>query len=67
MSKPATIYRAYLLRCWCEATMEAVETGALRFSLEDPHTGEREVFAGFEALVAFLRGELTPARKWPDG
>ena len=32
---------------------------AWRFSLEDPHTGERQGFATFEALIAFLQEALS--------
>jgi hypothetical protein len=57
-------YRAYLLRCWREAT-------GWRFSLEDPHTGERRGFAGPEALVghleATLGGDETTKAPDPDG
>ena len=47
-------YCAWLLRCWTRRGPES----AWRFSLEDPHTGERRGFAGLEALVAFLQAEL---------
>jgi hypothetical protein len=50
-SAPPPGYRAYLLRCWREAT-------GWRFSLEDPHTGARRGFAGPEALLAFLEVAL---------
>ena len=57
-------YRAYLLRCWREAT-------GWRFSLEDPHTGERQGFAGAEALLAHLEASLDGRRvtgpRAPDG
>jgi hypothetical protein len=50
-SAPPPGYRAYLLRCWREAT-------GWRFSLEDPRTGERRGFAGPDALLAFLGRDL---------
>ena len=48
-------YRSYLLRLWW-----ASEKGALilRIFVEDPHTGERQAFAGLEELIAFLREEI---------
>ncbi|MBI1744354.1 hypothetical protein HYR54_14995 [Candidatus Acetothermia bacterium] len=46
-----TNYRAYLVRCWCEAD------GAWRFSTEDPHTGEKRGFRDFQALVSYLRSK----------
>jgi hypothetical protein len=48
-------YRAYLLRCWREAT-------GWRFSLEDPRTGDRQGFAGPDALLAHLESTLTGRR-----
>jgi hypothetical protein len=45
-------YVAYLLRLW------RVKTGGeetWRASLEDPHTGERLGFAGFEEMLSFLQ------------
>jgi hypothetical protein len=51
-------YCAYLLRCWQEQSLARLGLAAWRFSLEDPHTGERRAFASFEALVGFLGGEL---------
>ena len=50
-------YCAYLLRCWQEP---GSGPGPLvwRFSLEDPHTGERRGFATWERLLAFLQAEL---------
>jgi hypothetical protein len=46
-------YRAYVLRSW-EKRGQTPEGSAWRFSLEDPHTGQRRGFAGLEALVAAL-------------
>jgi hypothetical protein len=37
---------------------DALQAHAYRFSLEDPHTGERFGFTGFESLVEFLRLQL---------
>jgi len=52
-------YYAYLLRCWQEPGSEASGSATCRFSLEDPHRGLRRGFASFEALIAFLAGQLT--------
>jgi hypothetical protein len=49
-------YRAYLLRFWQEPR-PAAETEEWRFSLEDPHTGDRRGFAGLDLLFAWLRDE----------
>ena len=51
-------YRAYLLRCWQERREHADLPGTWRFSLEDPHTGQRRGFADLEALVGFLRQDM---------
>ena len=48
-------YCSYLLRCWQEQQLVHLGPAAWRFSLEDPHTGERQGFATFEALIAFLQ------------
>ncbi len=57
-------YRSYLLRFWEErpppdpASSGAPPIGRWRFSLEDPHSGARLGFAGFEQLIAFLNTQL---------
>jgi len=48
-------YRAYLLRCWEERGQDPLRP-LWRFSLEEPHTGERHGFADLAQLVAFLQG-----------
>jgi hypothetical protein len=58
-------YRVYLLRLWEERGQRSNNTGAWRFSLEDPHTGERRGFANLEALIDSLRAELTSDEKGP--
>ncbi len=55
---PAPRYCSYLLRCWQERSLRQSAAAVWRFSLEDPHTGQRRGFATFEVLVAFLRQEL---------
>ena len=62
---PAPRYCSYLLRCWQERSLRQSAASVWRFSLEDPHTGQRRGFATFEALVAFLRQELWDEK--PDG
>ena len=70
-------YCAYLLRCWETSDRGSDLLPAWRYSLEDPHSGERRGFASFEALVAHLRADLgldapepaetAPAAGPPDG
>ncbi len=51
-------YCAYLLRCWEAADRGSDLLPAWRYSLEDPHSGERRGFASLDALVAHLRADL---------
>ena len=60
-------YRAYLLRCWSEHSPAAGAPAAWRYSLEDPHTGERRGFADLAALLGFLRAELALGCDDPPG
>ena len=52
--------RAYLLRCWQEGKVRADHEPLWRFSVEDVF-GERpkQGFGSLEALISFLRVELT--------
>ena len=50
-------YRTYLIRCWEERSRDPTLPTVWRFSLEDPHTGQRRGFASLQDMVAFLRGE----------
>ncbi len=54
-------YCAYLLRCWAEHSAHPQQPLIWRFSVEDPHSGDRRGFATFEALVAFLLAQLQDA------
>lgn len=58
-SKPPS-YCSYILRCWGESRAPEGGTPAktIRFSLEDPHTGERFGFSGPEALIQFLQAKI---------
>lgn len=57
-------YHAYLLRFWNER--DRIADGRVwRFSLEDPHTGERRGFAELGALVAWLWDEMTGGSAGP--
>jgi hypothetical protein len=47
-------YRAWLLRCWEERGQRPIAAPLWRFSLENPHTGERHAFATRDALLAAL-------------
>jgi hypothetical protein len=60
-------YRAYLLRCWAEHGPAAPAPAVWRYSLEDPHTGERRGFADLAALLGFLRAELALGCDDPPG
>jgi hypothetical protein len=55
--------RAYLLRCWQEGEAAPGKEPHWRFSLEEVlHERRRKGFDSLEALVAFLRAELTGSR-----
>lgn len=51
-------YRSYLLRCWEERSHLPRGPTVWRFSLQNPHTGERRGFASLEALFAALQSQL---------
>jgi hypothetical protein len=51
-------YRSYLLRFWQDGGEPA---SAWRFSLEDPHTGERLGFADVNQVLAFLTNTMGQA------
>lgn len=50
-------YHCYLLRCWAETDANG-EVILWRFSLQDPHTGQRRGFASLTELVIALQDEL---------
>ena len=50
-------YRSYLLAFWEERSQVPSAPAVWRFSLEDPHTGQRRGFATLESLVAALQRE----------
>jgi len=56
-SKPIR-YHSFLLRLWAEG-----ESHIWRFSLEDPHTGERRGFANWEKLREFLKEAMDQAKQ----
>lgn len=52
-------YHAWMLRIWCDDTPtiyahSAHASGRWRFSLEDPHSGERIGFATMQLLCDYL-------------
>ena len=55
-------YESYLLRLWCTGSESE---GTWQFMLENPHTGEREVFASLEALVTYLRERMGRTNEHP--
>jgi hypothetical protein len=50
-------YRSYLLRFWRERGLPEGRA-VWRFSVEDPHTGQRQGFATLKAFVAYLQAEM---------
>ncbi len=60
-------YRSYILRCWAEHSLvEDNQGGQFRFSLEDPHTGERQGFVNIQALTEFVQHPMEDARTTPQ-
>jgi hypothetical protein len=57
LSRPPR-YCSYLLRCWEEQGAREAGQAAWRFSLEDPHSGERHAFSDLERLTEFVRRRL---------
>jgi len=47
-----------MLRCWEVRSSDHEGPVTWRFSVEDPHTGQKHGFAGLEALKGFLQAEL---------
>lgn len=60
-------YHAWILRCWEVNGGAPPRPTPWHFSLEDPHTRERQGFASMESLVAFLLDELADTRDGPEG
>ena len=55
LCKP-TNYRSFLLRLWNDS-----DSKTWRFSIEDPHTGERSGLANLDSVIAFLREVMEQA------
>jgi hypothetical protein len=51
-------YRSYLLTMWEERSRDPDAPVVWRFSLHDPHSGERRGFASLAALLAALQQEI---------
>jgi hypothetical protein len=51
-------YRAYMLRCWEVRSPEPGGPVTWRFSVEDPHTGQKHGFVNLDVLVDFLESQL---------
>jgi rRNA maturation protein Nop10 len=60
-------YIAYLLRGWMEQGDDPASPANWRFSLEDPHTGQRRGFASLERLTAALAQDCGGAQPVEDG
>jgi hypothetical protein len=56
-------YRSYLLAFWEERSQDPQVPETWRFSLQDPHTGQRRGFACLADLCAFLEQETAPVDK----
>ena len=65
MDHPPT-YRAYMLRIWRDDTQHIRANDRWRFSLEDPHTGERIGFASVGQLCDYLLTRISPRDQLDD-
>ena len=59
LSQPRLRYHRFILALWQEADEGPGDHASWRFSLEDPHTGQRLGFAEFDQLIAFLTEQMT--------
>ena len=70
MMKQQPDYLSYLLRLWrvsdAEESRPPRRKATWRVSLEDPHTRERQGFAGLDELFEFLRRQIGTNRDWVD-
>lgn len=57
-------YRSYLLRFWEERGAEPA-SAVWRFSVEDPHSAQRQGFADIDAFIAWLRAEMDSTKSAP--
>jgi hypothetical protein len=51
-------HRSYILTFWEERSHDPDTPAVWRFSLEDPHTGQRRGFADLKKLLAALQQEV---------
>lgn len=65
MRQSSSGYRAWMLRCWEVPHAGGTRAADWRFSLEEPHSGERHGFVSFVALMDFLQAELASPRCEP--
>ena len=63
-NKPPNYY-SYILRCWIETNPHEGKQAFCRYSLEDPHTGERLTFPGLEPLTQFLQARAAESGGCP--
>lgn len=59
-SKPRLRYHSLILAFWQEADEPVDSHASWRFSLEDPHTGERVGFRSIEEVARYLQAQTQP-------
>ncbi|MCA1552955.1 MAG: hypothetical protein LC737_01110 [Chloroflexi bacterium] len=59
MMKQPPRYKAFTLRIWEERTQGGESASQWRFSLEDPQTGKRQGFVDLNALMNYLRAQIS--------
>ena len=58
MAHPTACHRIFLLSVWREDEESEPGPPKLRFRLEDPRTGQQQVFASLEMLLAAVKTTL---------
>ena len=61
-SKRKPVSKVYWFKCWRE-NLSSDENAVWRFSLEDPHTGERVGFASLEGVLTYVKIALAESEQ----
>lgn len=59
-AKIAVRQQVFVLRIWQDQAATLERSAQLRFSLENPQTGNRRSFTDFKTFITFLQEEINP-------
>ncbi len=59
-AKAAVRQQVFVLRIWQDQAATLEHSAQLRFSLENPQTGNRRGFTDFKTFITFLQEEINP-------